>query len=101
MTIKLPKVNGKYGAPMGRTYFNTNFENIPCKVYIKRVYTHEGYDNGGAYWGDGQPLFIAFFNHFFPEDNTEIEGQIFVRANGRNEAKQIVKNEWGFASFYR
>lgn len=30
------------------------------KVYQKRVPLNQGYDNGGAYWGIGSPLYVRF-----------------------------------------
>jgi hypothetical protein len=65
-------VNCKYGAPMGRPNIGTepitvtrgrNGRICKCdqvKVYQKRVHLIDGYDQGGAYWGIGKPLYVRF-----------------------------------------
>lgn len=52
MKPKLPKLSGKYGAPMGRHSFGT-LENVkPRSLYVRKIYLNSGgYDSGGAYWG--------------------------------------------------
>lgn len=54
------KVNGRYGAPMGRR--NTGHAPIdgPKSVRLFKVRIDSGgYDDGGAYWGHGQPIYCA------------------------------------------
>src|SRR5690625_5123308 len=52
MKPKLPKLSGKYGAPMGRHSHGT-LENVaPGTLHIQRLALDEGYDAGGAYWDD-------------------------------------------------
>lgn len=55
--MKMPMVNSKYGAPMGRLAYGVN----PVgKVRLFQVdISSGGYDNGGAYWGLGKPLYCA------------------------------------------
>ena len=66
-------VNCKYGAPMGRANKGSQPVTITrgkncrickvdqTKVYEKRVRLDSGgYDNSGAYWGIGKPLFVRF-----------------------------------------
>lgn len=60
------------GAPMGRankgTYPETVVRGRNCrickcdqtKVYTRRVPLIDGYDNGGAYWGIGKPLYVEY-----------------------------------------
>lgn len=53
------EVSSRYGAPMGRTDFGTP-EHAQCKIRVFRVKLDSwGYDDGGAYWGGGKPLFCA------------------------------------------
>lgn len=69
----ISKVNGKYGAPMGRTNVGSQPITVVrgnagriCKcdqvrVYDKRVPMSEpGYDKGGAYWGIGRELRVRY-----------------------------------------
>lgn len=67
-------VSSKYGAPMGRASFGTP-ENAEGKIRVFRVNLDSGgYDDGGAYWGVGAPLFCATDGADFRQ---------FTRANGR------------------
>ena len=77
MKIQLKKLNCQPGAPMGRA--NARLEG---KCRLQRVHFIDGaYDNGGAYWGMGLPLYVA----------EDCEGnQAFVRAKNREEAKKIL-----------
>jgi hypothetical protein len=88
------KVNGRYGAPMGR----------PCdlpdattdKLYLRKVPFFDGdYDNGGAYWGGGVPgslLYCAW----------DVEGRAtYVRAPNRDVAKKEVLKDAPGAKFFR
>lgn len=47
--ITTPQLSCKYGAPMGRhpSHSAEHGERLNCR----RIPLHEGYDNGGAYWG--------------------------------------------------
>lgn len=69
-------VNTKFGAPMGRanegkepstiTSGNNNRINKAnqTKVYQKKVQLIDGYDNGGAYWGWPNNLYVRFTKDF-------------------------------------
>jgi hypothetical protein len=75
-TVKISSVitpvNGKFGAPMGRSNIGIRpttitsgphcriFKKNQVKVYRRRVHLSEGYDIGGAYWGIGSPLYVEF-----------------------------------------
>lgn len=49
----ITKVNGKYGAPMGRNSTGKR-EDVTSKIYDCAVPMPDGvYDKGGAYWGTG------------------------------------------------
>jgi hypothetical protein len=55
------RVDCRYGAPMGRSDCGLNDE--PKRLTVRRVPLHEGYDPGGAYWGnrlDGNSLWCAW-----------------------------------------
>lgn len=58
------KVSSRYGAPMGRPNVGTvDPDSRSKRVHLRRVPLHEGYDPGGAYWGDrprGVMLFCAW-----------------------------------------
>lgn len=69
-------VSSRYGAPMGR--HGSPLGCTPRGVRLFRVRLNSGgYDDGGAYWGHGEPLWCAEC----PEG-----GRQFVRADGRLSA---------------
>lgn len=75
--MQLSKVSTRYGAPMGRACFGTpaHAEN---KIRVFRVALDSGgYDNGGAYWGHGAPLWCATDGADYVQ---------FARANSRFSA---------------
>ena len=74
-------VNARYGAPMGRP--NARWlDDEPKSIRLFRVnICSQGYDDGGAYWGIGQPLWCA-------RDRSGAEQ--FVRANSRIAAVAIL-----------
>lgn len=50
-----PEVSYRYGAPMGRPYGMVDY-GLP--LYLRRIRINSGgYDDGGAYWGLGAPLY--------------------------------------------
>jgi len=50
----LPRVGGRYGAPMGRPSYTLDAQEA---AMVQRVTLDTGgYDAGGAYWGIGAPL---------------------------------------------
>ena len=56
---QFPLVNCERGAPMGRTTFGTP-EHAENKIRVFQVNIDSGgYDDGGAYWGLGKPLYCA------------------------------------------
>ena len=71
------QVSCKYGAPMGRSSHGAVV--LGQKVRLIRLNIDGGgYDDGGAYWGLGKPIFMAW------TEDTEYEG--YIRANSRKEA---------------
>lgn len=107
--IKLSNVSSKYGAPMGRPHMQPAAGNLdkPRKFRLHRVYLDNGgYDNGGAYWGSGDPLYRAvcveseavgtwaagsFVGHV----------ECYQRARTRQDAKDLVLAYYSGATFYR
>lgn len=101
---KLPKVDGKYGAPMGRTekrlewkggsVYNPASLIVPVKLAMWRVKLNsDGYDSGGAYWGTGQPLYCV--------ECHETGYCVFRRAAARQQLKDAMRREWPDVRFYR
>lgn len=74
--MKLPKLNTTYGAPLGRRDEVLDLD-LPRSIRLVEVKIDRGgYDGFGAYWGLGQPLYVA-----------EQDGRMrFVRANTRLQA---------------
>jgi hypothetical protein len=79
MTKQFEAVNCKYGAPVGR---RESHHIDPTKQNSIRLFKvnvdSQGYDDGGAYWGIGQPLYCAM-----QYDTDYLE---FIRANSRKAA---------------
>jgi hypothetical protein len=95
---KLSNVSSKYGAPMGRggssiDQFLACYDGLTVKVSLAWVRLDSGgYDNGGAYWGTGQALWLASF--------TDTDGEAvecFFRAPTREAAKTFLPG----CKFYR
>lgn len=81
--MKLSNVSSKYGAPMGRASSHPGDE-PEGKLRLARVQLDRGgYDNGGAYWGFGAPLYRAYDDHGW---------EYFCRAANRDMAKVAVQN---------
>lgn len=79
---QLPKVSSEYGAPMGRRESPLG-ENV--RLFRVRI-NSGGYDDGGAYWGLGRPLYCAQC----PEGGIQ-----FVRADSRLRAVAELSIEAG------
>lgn len=76
------KVNAQYGAPMGRAEYGAAPEN---KIRLFRVkLDSSGYDDGGAYWGAGAPLWCATDGAAYRR---------FVRAESRLKACAILNKK--------
>lgn len=56
----LCKTGSASGAPRGRANVGTLEEVEGQKIYQRGVKLHKGYDTGGAYWGEGDPLYVDF-----------------------------------------
>lgn len=88
--FKLPEVNSRHGAPMGRppwpltdySLFDWNADVFKSKASCFRLKLYDGcYDEGGAYWGGPANLYCAT-NGFHGDDTF----QLFVRAKSRADA---------------
>jgi hypothetical protein len=73
--------------PLGRHWPGTE------RLYLRRLRLDSGgYDEGGAYWGLGEPLYWA----------TDGDGEhVFRRAPDRTSAKRIILQQFPTARFYR
>lgn len=93
--MKLPKAHSQYGASMGRRD-NITETAFPVKFHLRRVRLDSGgYDNGGAYWGHGAPLYYAW------GDGEEERQEMFFRAHSREDAKQQLRGAFPNCTFYR
>lgn len=96
MLTKLSNCCSKYGAQMGRCD-SVSEPNYPVKFHLVRMKMSSCgcYDEGGAYWGIGLPMYRA-------EGMGEEEMQeMFMRARSRNAAKEIVLEVFPNARFYK
>jgi hypothetical protein len=83
---QFPDVSSPYGAPMGRSgSFPGQRPDGKLRVYRVRL-DRGGYDDGGAYWGTGEPLYCA-------EDGDTF--RTFTRAYDRQEAYQRIGRNFG------
>lgn len=85
MSYNPPKVSSQYGAPMGRASY-IDYIPTPKSCTLQKVnMTSDGaYDTGGAYWGQGAPLY-----HY-----SDGEGVcVYVRAWDRSGAFNIVSTQ--------
>jgi len=93
--MKLVKAYSQYGASLGRKD-NITETSYPVKFHLQRVYLDcGGYDNGGAYWGQGTPLYRAW------GDGSEEQQEVFFRAHSRNDAKIQLRGAFPNCKFYR
>lgn len=78
MAKQFSDVSSRYGAPMGRRADGYLETELPRYVRLFRVRLDSGgYDDGGAYWGHGSPLWCA-------EDDDG--NRQFIRASTRERA---------------
>jgi hypothetical protein len=96
MKTPLSNVSCKYGAPMGRSDFIPDDIETAGKLYLEKLRWVDGaYDQGGAYWGMGDPIYRAS-----GETATECL-EIFVRAKDREDAKKQIKEIFEGATFHK
>lgn len=100
-----PEVSCKYGAPMGRSSHRT-FTDKSGQTFLLDVNENAkpfrlmrcpldngGYDQGGAYWGLGEPLY------YYEGPLSDISG--YIRGRTRELAKAGVRKMFPLAKFYR
>lgn len=81
MAKQFKAVNCKYGAPMGRRESHHIDPAKPNSIRLFKVnIDSQGYDDGGAYWGIGKPLYCAMQ---YDSDFCE-----FIRADSRKAAAE-------------
>jgi len=80
-------VSCKYGAPMGRYCEKLDACRLVSVARLK-MSSCGAYDDGGAYWGRGKPLYRAAGEH-----ESGVICESFVRANSRAEAITLFKLE--------
>lgn len=91
---KISNVSSSRGAPMGRSATLPDDRSASCKLHLRRLQWVDGdYDEGGAYWGHGEPIWWAY------DDAGTIE--MFTRARNRIRAKIEFLAVLPQAGFYR
>lgn len=89
------KAYSQYGASMGRPSCIGEAGTVK-KLHLERVRLDSGgYDLGGAYWGHGEPLYVAW------GDGLEEAQEFFIRASDRDGAKEQARALFPNATFYR
>lgn len=95
--ILTPKVDGRYGAPMGRANKDGGFAILPdarpCTL-VRIPLDSGGYDRGGAYWGLSRDRLYGFIGPV-----SDIVA--YVWAKDREAAKAAIREIHPHARFYR
>jgi hypothetical protein len=93
---ELPKSFSSRGADMGRAA-KPGPADLPYKFSLQRLRIDAGgYDQGGAYWGHGAPLFWAC-----DESTHSAPVEVFLRAADREAVKAKIRESYPAARFYR
>ncbi|AKM09369.1 hypothetical protein [Croceicoccus naphthovorans] len=89
-----PPVNARYGAPLGRRSHQQGdvLPDDPPLTLLHCPLDEGGYDEGGAYWGLGDPLFWV--------GNDEGDLAYFLRARGLRHAQRLVREDYPDAHFH-
>lgn len=84
------------GAALGRTAILGIPKVMAVKLTLQRIQLDGGgYDRNGTYFGTGSPLY------WYAADDEAGEVDAVVRANGREDAKRIIRDQYPNARFYR
>lgn len=98
-----PKVDGRYGAPLGRTSDHLAGLIVTAAdspFTLRRIRLDSGgYDSGGAYWGFGAPLY--WWAVEIVEGDTRDQCSGYLRAANRLAAKNAIRSAQPAARFYR
>jgi hypothetical protein len=91
MRKQFPDVESSRGAPMGRMRYGIASAQPPhsVRLFIVRI-DSGGYDDGGAYWGIGMPLWCAVGTVERDESGIDIDYRDFVRADDRRQACNLL-----------
>lgn len=93
-------VNTSRGAPMGRPDYWQVPRKEAARFNLMEVRLNGGgYDRGGAYWGHGVPLYVAYATLETMGD--VLETIVHIRALSRERAKEILRKDYPNARFYR
>lgn len=85
-------VDCRFGAPMGRAGAHAG-DDPHCRIKVKLVRIDSGgYDDGGAYWGLGTPLWQATGVDEFEGERAEIVD--YMRAPSKGAAVAAWAEEW-------
>ena len=76
-------VHSKYGSPMGRRNLKPQPHETHPRCRLTRVHLTQGYDDGGAYWGEPNTLWCAW------SPCGEVE--IYARAPARDKAVNFIR----------
>lgn len=92
----LPNACSEYGCAMGRRNTIEEPEAL-IKFHLRRMklYDYGCYDEGGAYWGSGDPMYYAY------GDGPKFVNEMFIRAKDRQDAKNQVLAEFEHATFFQ
>lgn len=90
------------GSQMGRRDIIPDDKQADIKLSIQRLDFVDGdYDKWGAYWGSGQSIYCAFkYTPSCVSIMLNFDCLMFVRANNRHHAKQLIRQELPQARFY-
>ena len=79
-------VNCKYGAPMGRSCYG-DVASVEGKISLFHVRITQGYDDGGAYWGNA----TSYKDQLYCARSIDNDSyRQFVRAGSRDEARVLL-----------
>lgn len=96
MKAKLPHACSQWGSSMGRADSILEPDAaIKFSLTRMRMNGYGCYDEGGAYWGQGAPMWRV------EGDGPEFVNQMFIRAADRDQAKAKVIAKFPRATFYR
>lgn len=86
---------------MGRRDYHPIDRNAAIRTHLTRVPIVQGYDPGGAYWGNGQPLYCADGITYNPETGDDDSIEVYLRAPNRDAAKAELLRRYPNLKFYR
>jgi hypothetical protein len=91
---------------MGRPEFQPADNAMSLKFYLQRCPLTDGYDSGGAYWGNGEPLYWAcsveetMTSCWVPGRDEVSHVESYLRAYDREDAKAKIRSEYQNAKFF-